>query len=396
MTAHPALFDTESLNYGLDGEAIAENPAFLSKQLITYIGNKRSLLPQIELAVNQARSLAGGRRLNILDAFAGSGVVSRFMKRHAAVLHSNDFETYGKIIADCFLVDRGQFDTESIEQIARDFNERFSSGHRVEGFFAELYAPQNMDKIKAKERCFYSPDNAARLDTFRADLEHVDVELRTMLMGPLLAEASRHVNTGGVFKGFYKDKAGVGKFGGAAGAALQRILAPIQMSAPLLSRYDCEVVTHQRDANELIGELTELDLIYIDPPYNQHPYGSNYFMLNLLVKNERPTDISKVSGIPVDWQRSPYNKRSEAFIAFRDFTVRAQSRFLLISYSDEGFIAPEEMRAHLDSLGNVTEIRTPYAAYRASRNLDERPKQVTEHLYLLDKDGGLNGTARAT
>ena len=26
------------------------------------------------------------------------------------------------------------------------------------------------------------------------------------------------------------------------------------------------------------------DLAYFDPPYNQHPYGSNYFMLNTIAK----------------------------------------------------------------------------------------------------------------
>ena len=40
-----------------------------------------------------------------------------------------------------------------------------------------------------------------------------------------------------------------------------------------------------------------LDLVYLDPPYNQHPYGSNYFMLNVIANNQT-TKISKVSGIP--------------------------------------------------------------------------------------------------
>ena len=35
-------------------------------------------------------------------------------------------------------------------------------------------------------------------------------------------------------------------------------------------------------------EYADLDLAYFDPPYNQHPYGSNYFMLNLLVHYRRP------------------------------------------------------------------------------------------------------------
>jgi len=32
----------------------------------------------------------------------------------------------------------------------------------------------------------------------------------------------------------------------------------------------------------------------LDPPYNQHPYGSNYFMLNLLADYREPADVSAV------------------------------------------------------------------------------------------------------
>ena len=42
----------------------------------------------------------------------------------------------------------------------------------------------------------------------------------------------------------------------------------------------------QQDAQSLAEELREtgqtLDIAYLDPPYNQHPYGSNYHILNAL------------------------------------------------------------------------------------------------------------------
>ncbi|MDR0684304.1 MAG: DNA adenine methylase [Spirochaetaceae bacterium] len=37
------------------------------------------------------------------------------------------------------------------------------------------------------------------------------------------------------------------------------------------------------DSNKIINNIPEVDLAYLDPPYNQHPYGSNYFMLNLIL-----------------------------------------------------------------------------------------------------------------
>jgi adenine-specific DNA-methyltransferase len=385
MAHQETLFGDEAGYVDTEGIASSEDPTYLSGQLVTYIGNKRSLLPQIGHAVEQVRSELGGRRLRVLDAFAGSGVVSRYFKRHSELLHSNDFETYARVIGECFLANASSVDLEEAARFAHELNERFEAGDRAEGFFSELYAPRDTDHVRPDERCFYSADNAARLNSFRAWLDEVPDSMKTLLLGPLLAEASVHVNTGGVFKGFYKDRSGVGKFGGTGGNALQRILSPIRMAAPVLSRFECETVVHQQDANLLAANIGVLDLAYVDPPYNQHPYGSNYFMLNLLVTNQRPVDVSLVSGIPKDWQRSVYNQRRRAFDSFRDFTDSVPARFLLVSYSDEGFIPPEKMRDYLESLGSVREIKTSYAAYRASRNLGERSLRVTEHLFLVDK-----------
>ena len=77
-----------------------------------------------------------------------------------------------------------------------------------------------------------------------------------------------------------------------------RIKGKIVLEPPVLSRYECDHEVLQEDANDAARRVRDLDLAYIDPPYNQHPYGSNYFMLNLLVRYERPEKISRVSGIP--------------------------------------------------------------------------------------------------
>jgi hypothetical protein len=72
-----------------------------------------------------------------------------------------------------------------------------------------------------------------------------------------------------------------------------------------------EVEVKRLDACDFLRDLPQVDLIYLDPPYNQHPYGSNYFMLNLICTNERPHTLSKVSGIPGDWNKSQYNSKGK-------------------------------------------------------------------------------------
>ena len=369
-----------------DDHPAVEDADYLSNQLLTYIGNKRSLLNNIAQAVERVKSRLGKDRLRVFDVFAGSGVVSRFLKAHASLLVSNDFEDYAAVVGRCYLRNRSTVDFRQLAQVVDDLNARVDGEPFPMGFIEELYAPRDESQITGDDRVFYTRDNARRLDNYRRLLPSVPSDLREMVLGPLLSEASVHANTAGVFKGFYKDRhTGIGKFGGSNGDALLRIRGPIRLALPVFSRFECDVEVIQSDANSAAREVGNLDLAYIDPPYNQHPYGSNYFMLNLLVHYQRPTEISKVSGIPTDWRRSGYNTKAQALDLLRDLLHTLDSRFLLISFNDEGFVKPDTMMAMLRHLGSVQVVEVPYNTFRGSRNLRNRDIHVTEHLFLVER-----------
>ena len=94
--------------------------------------------------------------------------------------------------------------------------------------------------------------------------------MKKFFLAPLITEASIHVNTSGVFKGFYKDKnTGIGCFGASGKDALTRILGKIELKKPVFSNFESELEIFQKDAVELAGELQKLDIAYLDPPYNQ-------------------------------------------------------------------------------------------------------------------------------
>ena len=131
----------------------------------------------------------------------------------------------------------------------------------------------------------------------------------------------------------------------------------------------------------------QIKCIYIDPPYNQHPYGSNYFMLNLINNYVRPREISKVSGIPIDWNRSPYNKKGEVMEVFSDLVSSFRAKYLLISYNSEGFITPDQMMHLLAGVGKVERMETQYNTFRGSRNLRNRNAYTKEFLFLVTKEG---------
>jgi adenine-specific DNA-methyltransferase len=367
---------------------LGESQEFLTENLITYIGNKRALLGPIDKALQLVREELGESKLRTMDAFSGSGVVARLFKQYSSVVVANDLEKYSRVINECFLSNQGDVNLEKLGALVETLNNEARSSSCPEGFIRRLYSPKDADDIQPGERVFFTPQNAALIDNYRRLISEQDAEIQPFLLAPLLSQASIHTNTAGVFKGFYKDvKTGIGKFGGSGGHALDRICGEIRLKIPRLSNYESEKLVLSCDVREAVERVHDLDLVYLDPPYNQHPYGSNYFMLNLITDYVEPTEVSEVSGIPYAWNRSPFNKRPMAASVLAEVIARVDARYVLISYNSEGFISPDDMRAMLQSFGDIREMQTQYNTYRGSRNLSSREKYVVEHLYLVRKGG---------
>ncbi|MCY4258398.1 MAG: DNA adenine methylase [bacterium] len=366
---------------------VAESPDYYRQQIITYLGNKRQLLHPIAEALNTVQAELGQDKLHLFDGFAGSGIISRLFKAYATRVVSNDLEPYARVVANCFLANRSDVNLGDLEAIIANANKEANSAAPLNaGFIKRMYAPDNDSEIRRGERVFYTTDNARRLDCLRQFIGQQHPDIQDLLLGPLLSAASVHANTAGMFKGFYKDKyTGIGKFGGSGADALTRIKGQIELEVPVLSRFETDVEVYQKDTNKLISDIGDFDLAYFDPPYNQHPYGSNYFMLNLLVGYTEPEHISTVSGIPTNWNRSLYNKKRHAFEQLSDAVSRVDAQYVLISFNDEGFVEIDQLRRFLTSIGHVDERKLRYNTFRGSRNLRSRTIHVHEHLFLVRK-----------
>jgi adenine-specific DNA-methyltransferase len=361
-----------------------ENENYLSDQLITYLGNKRSLLGFIEQAVNIVKAELNQEKLVVVDLFSGSGIVSRYLKKHSSKLITNDIEPYCKTINTCYLSNSSDIDLSFVDDAINKINHEVDIKGYREGFIQKLYSPDNDNDIQLGERVFFTSRNAKYIDTVRQLIDNFDENIKPFLIAPLLSEASMKNNTSGVFKGFYKNtETGKGQFGGNNKDALKRITGEIKLKRPILSNFECEVQIYSEDSNTLAKKLRGLDLVYLDPPYNQHPYGSNYFMLNLINNYQEPKEVSRISGIPKNWNRSSYNKQKEAHLKMKELINSLDSKYILISFNSEGFITKEQMLEMLNKIGEVRLMETDYNTFRGSRNLKNRNKHVKEYLYLV-------------
>ena len=361
-----------------------ENEEYLTTQIITYIGNKRSLLGFIGDAVDEVKKRLGKDKLDIVDIFSGSGIVSRYLKQYSSKLIANDLEEYAYVINKCYLSNKSDIDMDELVSYYNYLKEQLD-GELKRGIISDMYAPKDINHIKLGERCFYTTRNAMYIDTARQLINNIPEQYQYFFIAPLLTEASIKNNTSGVFKGFYKNsKTGIGQFGGNDQNALSRIKRDIDLPFPVFSNYDCDVELYKEDANELVKKLDLVDLIYMDPPYNQHPYGSNYFMLNVINKYEEPKDVSTVSGIPKNWNRSKFNQAKEALKTFEELCRNAKARYLLISFNSDGFIKKDAMIQMLSKIGEVTVMEKEYNTFRGSRNLNNRDIHIKEFLYLVE------------
>ena len=383
---------------------MTENTQYLTEQLITYIGNKRSLLPFTKQGVEIVQKELNKEFLHCFDVFSGSGIVSRFLKSYASSITTNDLETYAKIISSCYLSNKSSINFDELEKIHSELVKSTTNeistcelNNSCPGFVSELYAPKDEDNVQFGERCFYTPYNAKYIDIIRQKItDEVPAELQKFFIAPLLSEVSVHANTAGIFKGFYKNsRTGKGQFGGNGKNALERIKGKIELPLPIFSNFECPSYIFQEDANTLIlDEMLynhlpekEFDLAYIDPPYNQHPYGSNYFMLNLIANYQRPDceKISRVSGIPKDWNRSSFNRKRDAAESFTNLVSSLRAKYLMVSFNSEGYISKNEMINILEKVGTVTVLDISYNTFKGSRNLKNRDIYVSEYLFIVKK-----------
>jgi adenine-specific DNA-methyltransferase len=365
---------------------LCENEHFLTQQLVTYIGNKRSLLDFIGKGVREVQNKLHKEKLTMFDVFSGSGIAARYFKQYADLLIVNDLEAYSTVINQCYLSNKDDLDIAGLKKYYDEINDSLQNKGLKKGIISDLYAPKDEGNITPDDRVFYTVRNAMYIDTVRQLIENIPQPDRKYFIAPLLSEASIHANTSGVFKGFYKNKeTGIGQFGGKNRDALLRITGNIALPFPVFSNYHSDILVCNGDSNHIIKTVPEADLAYLDPPYNQHPYGSNYFMLNVILDYKHPENTSKISGIPLDWNRSNYNKENHALASLTELVTNIKAKYVLISFNSEGFISLDEMKNMLNKIGKVEILETKYNTFRGSRNLNNRDIYVKEYLYLLEK-----------
>ena len=146
--------------------------AYLTKQIITYMGNKRKLLPVLDSVFQHIKHALGKDRLTMGDGFSGSGVVSRLMTYNASAVYANDLAGYSETLNNCFLKHRtptqrqklsALIDTANVYVDDPDKRTYINATQDTYNFIQQHWAPSS-DEVEPGERVYFTAENGKRID----------------------------------------------------------------------------------------------------------------------------------------------------------------------------------------------------------------------------------------
>ena len=143
---------------------------------------------------------------------------------------------------------------------------------------------------------------------------------------------------------------------------------------------------HYGDSLDLVDDY-KVDILYLDPPYNERQYLPNYHIVETIAAYDNP-EIRGVTGM-----RGYDNKKStfcNAKTALRDLEFVAKNakyKYLVLSYNTEGIMPQCEIINTLSKYGEVILEEFQYLRFKSNNNgLAKTKKHINEQLYILKRN----------
>lgn len=282
------------------------------------------------------------------DIFAGTGVVAhRALQKYERVV-VNDFLYSNNVMYRAFFAPT-EWDETKVQAIINEFNA--VNPHKLrDNYFSKNFGGK-----------FFDADTAKIVGYIRERLQKMRHELTdkefSVLLASLIYSIDRRANTLGHFDAYIK----------------KPIFAqPFEMHMIDVEGYNA-VEIHQEDANQL-ARYINVDVTYLDPPYNSRQYSRFYHVYENLVQWKKPP-LYGIALKPKEENMSDYC-RSSALIAFADLVSHIQSRYLVVSYnntyhskssSSENKIKLEQLEDVLSQCGKTQVFNHEFKAFNSGK-----------------------------
>lgn len=332
-----------------------------------FLGNKESIVMQIRGLMSRKSLL--NRGLVLFDAFCGAGSVSDELK-DCFDLIVNDIMSWS------VLYTKGRIYSVSctFEHLGFDpFEYLNASVRKRHGFIYNNYSPGGSNRM------YFTAENAARIDYFRWQIEdwfvneEISDEEYACLIASLVEAVSSVSNTAGVYGAFLK------KWDG-------RALKKIKMRPVSAKQCRCRAVKTTHEKIEDIIEHMPCDVLYLDPPYTQNQYGTQYHLLETLVLDDAP-QISPITGSrSTSPYRSDWSKNHKAHILFDKVIAKTKAQHIVVSYSNDGILSKDYIEAVLKRYGKPETLVCEKIDYKQYLNWKANEDSThLEYIFYVEK-----------
>lgn len=336
-----------------------------------YLGSKDSIKDIILQMLKEKGLLRQG--LTFFDAFCGMGAVSFAVKDHYK-LEIND------ILRCCTTFTAARLYGKNIKFDDLPFNpfNELNNDKTIEhGFFYNNYSPAN------SARMYFTPENAGRIDFFRHKIQSwfdgniISKEQYVYLLGCLLEAVSKVANVAGVYGAFLKtwDSRAHNKIA----------IMPLVYDDLFNDHRNVNVNVHNDRIENIIKDV-DCDILYLDPPYTQNQYGTQYHLLETLILDDNPS-ISKVTGSrPVTPLRSDWSKNYQCHILLDYALANTKAKYVMMSYNNDGFMSKDFIEASLKRYGKEETYCCKTIDYKKYNNKKcQGSDGHVEYLFFIEK-----------
>ena len=246
----------------------------------------------------------------------------------------------------------------------------------VKGFIYKNYCLGGT-KNKNEGRQYFSDENGMRCDSIRQKIENwkkeklISNDEYYFLITSLVESIDKYANTASVYGAFLK------KLKKTAQNSL--ILKPAEL---IINNQDHEVFNE--DINKVAGKITG-DILYLDPPYNQRQYATNYHMLETIAKYDNPKIHGKTGLREYQNEKSLYCSRTQAKKAFNDLILKAKAKYIFLSYNNEGLMTLSDIKEIMSLRGKYGNFTKEYNRFKAdkSENRNYTANKTVEYLHYV-------------
>lgn len=332
-----------------------------------YLGNKDSIVADIKKLLEDKNILRDN--LTFFDAFCGTGSVADAFKDYYNLIINDNLE-WSVVYA------KGKINSYKckFEKLGFDPIEYFNSNNNVEyGFVYNNYSPGG------SKRMYFTADNASRIDYFRKTIEYwrcdklITEDEYCYLLSCLIESVSDVSNTAGVYGAYLKKW---------DNRAKKDIVFDTVDSKNVMPK--CLKVFNDKIEN--IIENVECDILYLDPPYTQNQYGTQYHLLETLIKDDSPS-ISEITGSrSTAPMRSDWSKEYKANILFDKILAKTKAKYIVFSYSADGFMSKDFIEASMKRYGKPETYECRKISYKKYNNWKSgKFKEHFEYLFYIEK-----------